>query len=52
MTRFLILVLVLSGCASTSSPVGEMMALSARGEAACVRNGVLVRGKERCDATR
>jgi outer membrane lipoprotein SlyB len=42
--------LMLSGCVSgrQSSPLGEMFAAHARGEVACVRNGVLVRGRENC----
>jgi hypothetical protein len=35
-----------SGCTtSRSSPLGEMMALSAQGEIACVRHDVVMRGK-------
>jgi starvation-inducible outer membrane lipoprotein len=42
--------LMLSGCVSSprQSPLGEMFAAHARGEIACVRNGVLVRGRENC----
>jgi outer membrane lipoprotein SlyB len=42
--------LMLAGCVSSrqSSPLGEMFAAHARGEVACVRNGVLVRGRENC----
>lgn len=47
---FLVLLwLMLSGCVSRQpSPLSEMMALNAKGEVACVRMGVLVRGKEGC----
>jgi starvation-inducible outer membrane lipoprotein len=42
--------LMLSGCVSSpsQSPLGEMFAAHSRGEIACVRNGVLVRGRENC----
>jgi outer membrane lipoprotein SlyB len=42
--------LMLAGCVSSRqpSPLGEMFAAHARGEIACVRNGVLVRGRENC----
>jgi outer membrane lipoprotein SlyB len=42
--------LMLLGCVSSprQSPLGEMFAANARGEVACVRNGVLVRGRENC----
>jgi hypothetical protein len=40
----------LAGCVPTtqSSPLSEMFAAHARGEIACVRNGVLVRGQGNC----
>jgi hypothetical protein len=40
----------LAGCVPTTqpSPLSEMFAANARGEIACVRNGVLVRGREGC----
>jgi hypothetical protein len=38
-----------AGCVSRrSSPLGEMMALTAKGEIACVRNDVVVRGRKAC----
>jgi starvation-inducible outer membrane lipoprotein len=42
--------LMLSGCVSSPQPsqLGEMFAARARGEIACVRDGVLVRGREGC----
>jgi hypothetical protein len=44
--------LFLSGCKSSSvGSIGEMMALTAQGEAACVRNDVVVRGREECRKT-
>jgi hypothetical protein len=40
----------LVGCVPTTqpSPLAGMFAANARGEIACVRNGVLVRGREGC----
>jgi hypothetical protein len=42
--------LMLLGCVSgrQPSPLSEMFAAHARGEVACVRSGVLVRGRENC----
>jgi hypothetical protein len=39
-----------AGCVShrRSSPLGEMMALTAKGEIACVRNDVVMRGRDAC----
>jgi hypothetical protein len=47
----LLLILILPGCGpgTSFSPLQEMIALSAKGEVACVRNGVLVRGKKQCE---
>jgi hypothetical protein len=42
------LLLVLAACVSSRSPLGEMMALRAQGEVACVRNDVVVRGRKAC----
>lgn len=43
-------VTLLLGCTSSRapSPLAEMMAASARGEVACVRNDVVMRGRESC----
>jgi hypothetical protein len=42
--------LLMAGCVSSPkpSPLSEMFAAHARGEIACVRNGVLVRGRDNC----
>jgi outer membrane lipoprotein SlyB len=50
LTFAMIAALMLAGCVSSrqSSPLGEMFAANARGEIACVRNGVLVRGRVNC----
>ena len=44
MIRTIIILLILTGCgARDTSPIGQMMAADARGEKACVRNGVLIK---------
>jgi hypothetical protein len=47
---FAALTLLLIGCVSSPqpSPLSEMFAANARGEIACVRNGVLVHGRAGC----
>lgn len=45
----LALAILLSGCvAHRPSPLGEMMAITAKGEVACVRNDVVMRGRKAC----
>jgi hypothetical protein len=45
--RIVLVVVCLAGCSpATESPLSEMMALTAQGHVACVRDGALARDKE------
>jgi hypothetical protein len=46
----LVAAFAMAGCVShRPSPLGEMMALTAKGEIACVRNDVVKRGRVACN---